>query len=87
MGEREPRLQRRENVRQKKKQRKGKKLRRFQNLEPEVQPQDNPGGPASGSGIKRPAPDPPDDPRLAPDPSGTQLDTPMEESASLSTTI
>ena len=48
---------------------------------PEVQPQDNPGGPASGSGIKRPAPDPPEDPRLEPDPSSTQLDTPMEESA------
>ena len=28
-------------------------------LEPEVLPRDNPGGPASGSGIKRPAPDPP----------------------------
>ena len=50
-------------------------------LEPEVLPQDNPGGPASGSGIKRPAPDPPEDPRLVPDPSSTQLDTPMEESA------
>ena len=47
----------------------------------EVHPQDNPGGPASGSGIKRPTLDPPEDPRLEPDPSGTQLDTPMEESA------
>ena len=58
---------------------KGKKLKAT--LEPEVHPQDNPGGPASGSGIKRPAPDPPEDPRLEPDPSGTELDTPMEESA------
>ena len=58
---------------------KGKKLR-VPEL-PEVQSQDNPGGPAPGSGIKRPAPDPPEDPRLEPDPSGTQLDTPMEESA------
>ena len=48
---------------------------------PEVQTQDNLGGPASGSGIKRPAPDPPEDPRLEPDPSETQLDTPMEDSA------
>ena len=48
---------------------------------PEVQPLDNPGGPASGSGIKRPAPDPPEDPRLETDPSGTQVDTPMDESA------
>ena len=39
---------------------------------PEGQPQDNLGGPASGSGIKRPATDPPEDPRLEPDPSGTQ---------------
>ena len=66
-------------MRQKKKQRKGRNFG-FSEL-PEVQPQDNPGGPASGSGIKRPAPDPPEDPRLEPDPSGTQLDTPMEESA------
>ena len=58
---------------------KGKKLKAT--LEPEVHPQDNPGGPASGSGIKRPAPDPPEDPRVEPDPSETQLDTPMEESA------
>ena len=79
MVERESRLQRSENVRQKKKQRKEKKLRRSQTLEPEVQPQDNPGGPASG--IKRPALDPPEDPRLEPDPSGTQLDTLMEESS------
>ena len=50
-------------------------------LEPEVQPQDNPGGPASSSGIKRPAQDPPEDPRLEPDISETQLDTPMETSA------
>ena len=58
---------------------KGKKLR-VPELS-EVHPQDSPGGPASGSGIKRPAPDPPEDPRLEPDPSGTQLGTPMEESA------
>ena len=59
---------------------KGKKLR-VPEL-PEVQPQDKSGGPASGSGIKRPAPDPPEDPRLEPDPSETQLDTiPMEDSA------
>ena len=58
---------------------KGKKLR-VPEL-PEVQPQDNPGGPASGSGINRPAPDPPEDPRLEPDPSETQLHTPMEDSA------
>ena len=58
---------------------KGKKLR-VPEL-PEVQPQANPGGPASGSGIKRPAQDPPEDPRLEPDPSETQLDTPMEDGA------
>ena len=58
---------------------KGKKLRAPELSE--VHSQDNPGGPASGSGIKRPAPDPPEDPRLEPDPSGSQLDTPMEESA------
>ena len=58
---------------------KGKKLKAT--LEPEVHPQDKPGGLASGSGIKRPAPDPPEDPRLEPDPSETQLDTPMEDSA------
>ena len=59
---------------------KGKKLR-VSEL-PQVQPPDNPGGFASGSGIKRPAPDPPEDPRLEPDPSGAQLDTAMEDSAS-----
>ena len=48
---------------------------------PDIQPGENPGGPASGFGKKRPAEDPPEDPRLEQAPSEFQMDTPMEDSA------
>ena len=58
---------------------KGKKLRGTEL--PDIQPQENPGGPASGSGKKRLAEDPPEDPRMEPAPGKSHMDAPMEDSA------